>query len=79
MVLHPPTPYTLSPLLKGGEGRGEGGSYTHVPCLFGALLVTLYHFGWYRVSFWAAASPQGWPPLKPLFIQKVFDCKWYHS
>jgi hypothetical protein len=23
---HPPTPYTLSPLLKGGEGRGEGGS-----------------------------------------------------
>jgi hypothetical protein len=41
MVLHPPTPYTLSPLLKGGEGRGEGGSYTHVPCPFGALLVTL--------------------------------------
>jgi len=37
-----PTPYTLSPLLKGGEGRGEEGSYTHVPCLFGALLVTLY-------------------------------------
>ena len=44
LVLHPPTPYTLSPLLKGGEGRGEGGSYTHVPCPFGALLVTLYHF-----------------------------------
>jgi hypothetical protein len=42
LVLHPPTPYTLSPLLKGGEGRGEGGSYTHVPCPFGALLVTLY-------------------------------------
>jgi len=41
---HPPTPYTLSPLPKGGEGRGEGGSYTHVPCPFGALLVTLYHF-----------------------------------
>ena len=41
---HPPTPYTLSPLLKGGEGRGEGGSHTHVPCPFGALLVTLYHF-----------------------------------
>ena len=40
LVLHPPTPYTLSPLLKGGEG----GSYTHVPCPFGALLVTLYHF-----------------------------------
>jgi len=38
---HPPTPYTLSPLEKGGEGRGEGGSYTHVPCPFGALLVTL--------------------------------------
>jgi hypothetical protein len=43
LVLHPPTPYTLSPLLKGGEGRGEGGLYTHVPCPFGALLVTLYH------------------------------------
>ena len=42
--LHPPTPYTLSPLLKGGEGRDEGGSYTHVPCPLGALLVTLYHF-----------------------------------
>jgi hypothetical protein len=44
LVLHPPTPSTLSPLLKGGEGRGEGGSDTHVPCPFGALLVTLYHF-----------------------------------
>ena len=44
LVLHPPTPYTLSPLLKGGEGRGEGGAYTHVLCPFGALLVTLYHF-----------------------------------
>jgi hypothetical protein len=43
-LLHPPTPYALSPLLKGGEGRGEGGSSTHVPCPFGALLVTLYHF-----------------------------------
>ena len=38
---HPPTPYTFSPLLNGGEGRGEGGSYTHVPRPFGALLVTL--------------------------------------
>jgi hypothetical protein len=42
LVLHPPTPYALSPLLKGGEGRGEEGSYIHVPCPFGALLVTLY-------------------------------------
>jgi hypothetical protein len=42
LVLHPPTPYTLSPLIKGGEVRGEGGSYIHVPCPFGALLVTLY-------------------------------------
>jgi hypothetical protein len=42
--LHPPTPYTLSPLLKGGEGQGEGGSYTHVPSPFGAPLVTLDHF-----------------------------------
>ena len=37
-----PTPSTLSPLLKAGEGRGEGGAYTHVPCPFGALLLTLY-------------------------------------
>jgi len=44
LVLHPPTPYTLSPLEKGGEGRGEGGSYTPMPCPFGALLVTLYYF-----------------------------------
>ena len=43
-LLPSPTPYTLSPLLEGGEGRGEGGSYTHVPCPFGALLVTSYHF-----------------------------------
>jgi hypothetical protein len=43
-LLHPPTPYTLSPLLKGGEGRGEGDHIPHVPCPFGALLVTLYHF-----------------------------------
>ena len=41
---HPPTPYTFSPLLKGGEGRDEGGSYTRMPCPFGALLVILYHF-----------------------------------
>ena len=44
LVLHPPTPYTLSPLLKGGEGRGEGGSYTRMPCPFRALLVTLCQF-----------------------------------
>jgi hypothetical protein len=42
LVLHPLTLYTLSPLLKGGEGGGEGGSYTPVSCPFGALLVTLY-------------------------------------
>jgi hypothetical protein len=47
-----PTPYTLSPLLKGGEGRGEGGSYTHVPCPFGALLVTLYQVFSKGVSEW---------------------------
>jgi hypothetical protein len=42
-ITSPHSLHSLSPLLKGGEGRGEGGSYTHVPCLFGALLV-LYHF-----------------------------------
>jgi len=54
---HPPTPYTLSPLPKGGEGRGEGGSYTHVPCPFGALLVTLYHF-LTQTFFLGGTSPQ---------------------
>jgi len=41
------SPHSLHPLPPsqgGGEGRGEGESYTHVPCPFGALLVTLYHF-----------------------------------
>jgi len=65
--LHPPTPYTLSPLLKGGERWGEGGSYTHVPCPFGAPLVTLYQIfseGFLngKRNIEAAASPQGWPP-----------------
>jgi len=47
----PPLP-TPSPLLKGGEGRGEGGSYTRMPCLFGALLVTLYQNFQQRVFEW---------------------------
>jgi hypothetical protein len=35
-------------------------------------------FGGRRPHAEAAASPQGWPPPKTsLFIQKVFDCKWY--
>jgi len=36
-------------------------------------------FGGRRPYAEAAASPQGWPPLKPLPIQKVFDCKWYYA
>ncbi len=57
MGYHPPTPYTLSPLPKGGEGRGEGGSYTHVPCSFGVLLVTLYYF-LAQTFFLGGTSPQ---------------------
>jgi hypothetical protein len=53
----PPTPYTLSPLFKGGEGRGEGGSYTPVLCPFGALLVTLDHF-LAQTFFLGGTSPQ---------------------
>jgi hypothetical protein len=35
-------------------------------------------FGGRRPHAEAAASPQGWPPPKTsLYIQKVFDCKWY--
>jgi len=52
LVLHPPTPSTLSPLLKGGEGRGEGGSYTRMLCPFGALLVALYYNFRRGVSEW---------------------------
>jgi len=83
LVLHPPTPYTLSPLLKGGEGRGEGGSYTHVPCPFGALLVTLYHqifskrFLNGKRNIGGGGQPCGLAAAKTsLFTQKVFDCKW---
>jgi hypothetical protein len=83
LVLHPPTPYTLSPLLKGGEGRGEGGSHTHVPCPFGALLVTLYHqifskrFLNGKRNIRSGGQPAGLAAAKTsLFIQKVFDRKW---
>ena len=40
----PPLPTPSPPFSRGGEGRGEGRLYTHVPCPLGALLVTLYHF-----------------------------------
>jgi hypothetical protein len=37
-------------------------------------------FGGRRPHAEAAASPQGWPPPKTsLFIQEVFDCKWYNT
>jgi hypothetical protein len=54
---HPPTPYTLSPLPKGGEGQGEGGSYTRMLCPFGAFLVTLYSF-LTQTFFLGGTSPQ---------------------
>ena len=84
---HPPTPYTLSPLEKGGEGRGEGGSYTHVPCPFGALLVTLCQIFSKRFlngkGDMSGASPH-WvrPPAgrahpSPLHIKKALASKWY--
>jgi len=53
---HPLNPSTLSPLLKGGEGRGKGRSYTHVLCPFGALL----HFQ-RRVSEWEEEHWAGGP------------------
>ena len=72
-VLHPPTPYPLSPLLKGGEG----GSYTHVPCPFGALLVTLYQIfskGFLngKRDIGSGASPQRGlaPPKKKVYPGK---------
>jgi len=34
-------------------------------------------FGGRRPCAKAAASPAGWPPPKPLAIQKASDCKWY--
>ena len=80
---HPPTPYTLSPLLKGGEGRGEGGSYTHVPYPFGALLVILYHF---KSKAFLMCGGGGHARLRgerqlhitlPSYIQKPFARNWY--
>jgi hypothetical protein len=79
---HPPTPYTLSPLLKGREGRGEGGSYTHVPCPFGALLVTLYPF---KSQAFLMEGGGGHARLRgerqplltlPSYIQKPFARNW---
>ena len=74
---HPPTPYTLSPLPKGGEGRGEGGSYAHVPCPFGALLVTSYQIfskGFLngKRDIGSGASPQRGlaPPKKKVYPGK---------
>jgi len=83
-VLHPPTPYTLSPLPKGGEGRGEGGSYTHVPCPFGAPLVTLYHL---KSKAFLMCGGGGHARLRgerqlhitlPSYIQKPFARNWYY-
>jgi len=80
---HPPTPYTLSPLLKGGEGRGEGGAYTHVPCPFGALLVILYHlkskaFLMCGGGGHACLRGERQPHLTlPSYIQKPFARDWY--
>ena len=80
---HPPTPYTLSPLLKGGEGRGEGGSHTHVPCPFGALLVTLYHL---KSKAFLMCGGGGHARLRgerqphltlPSYMQKPFGRNWY--
>ncbi len=76
---HPPTPYTLSPLLKGGEGRGEGGAYTYMPCPFGALLVTLYHF--LMCGGGGHARLRGERQLHitlPSCIQKPFARNWYY-
>ena len=82
---HPPTPYTLSPLPKGGEGRGEGGSDTHVPCPFGALLVTLYHF---KSKAFLMCGGGGHARLRgerqlhltlPSYIQKPFARNWYNT
>ena len=63
LVLHPPTPSTLSPLEKGGEGRGEGGSHIHVLCPFGTLLVTLDHF-LAQTFFLGGTSPQRPRPVE---------------
>ena len=68
-----PTPYTLSPLLKGGEGRGEGGSYTRMPCPFGALLVTLDYF-LAQTLFLGGTSPQ-----RPRPVGRRSKCPSYHS
>jgi hypothetical protein len=78
-----PTPSTLFPLLKAGEGRGEGGAYTHVPCPLGALLVTLYHpkskaFLMCGGGGHACLRGERQPHLTlPSYIQKPFARNWY--
>ena len=82
---HPPTPYTLSPLEKGGEGRGEGGAYTHVPCPFGAPLVTLYHpksKAFLMCGGGGHARLRGERQLHitpPSYMQKPFARNWYYK
>ena len=82
LVLHPLTPYTLSPHLKGREARGEGGSYTHLPCPFRALLVALYQIfseGFLngKRNIGGGASPRRGlaPPKKKLYIRKWHKSK----
>jgi hypothetical protein len=54
LTITPPTPYTLSPPLKGGEG----GSCTHLPYPFGVLLVTLYQISEYELVVFCGAAAQ---------------------
>ena len=79
---HPPTPYTFSPPLKGGEGRDEGGAYTHVPCPFGALLVTLYHLKSKAFLRGGHARLKGERQIHitlPSYMQKPFARNWYKT
>ena len=79
-LLPSPHSLTLSPLLKGGEGRDEGGAYTHVPCPFGALLVTLYHLKSKAFLRGGHARLRGERQLHitlPSYIQKPFARNWY--
>ena len=68
-----PTPYTLSPLFMGGVGLGVGGSYTRMPCPFGALLVTLDHF-LAQTFFLGGTSPQ-----RPRPVGRRSKCPSYPS
>jgi len=82
----PPLPTPSPPFPRGERVGVRGGSYTHVPCPFGALLVTLCQIFSKRFlngkgdmggasPHWAR-PPAGRARPSPLHIKKALASKW---